>query len=230
MTGKYYMLVNPYVEGSVDKVFKADNSLKAAKMAYDSLSKYFNSSVKNFKFTLLKLKSDSIDTNKKSLNRFNLEKYGGGSTKLFKNDNFSHFIVSESKSSNNKVSYTINKFQGEIENIDYLISRINEIQNNFRGNRTESISSTESSSTESSEQEGGDKSKYDKKDKDDSDDSDDSPDYKVKRSYFFDPISYWYYYPSLYPKDLLLLPTYVSPLSFPLVVDTVSTLTVPLVF
>ena len=59
---------------------------------------------------------------------------------------------------------------------------------------------------------------------------DDSPDYKVRKSYFFDPISYWYYYPSLYPTDLLLLPTYVSPLSFPLVVDTVSSLTVPLVF
>lgn len=229
MTGKFYMLVNPYVEGSVDKVFKADNSLKAAKMAYDSLSKYFNNSVQNFKFTLLKLKSDSIETNEKSLSNFNLDKYGGGSNKLFKNDNFSHFIVSESRSNNNKVSYTINKFEGEIQNTDYLITRINEIQNNFKNHNTESNSSSteSSSSSSSSEQEGGDKSKY--KD-DDSDDSDDSPDYRTKKSYFFDPISYWYYYPSLYPKDLLLLPTYISPLSFPLVVDSVSSLSIPLPF
>ena len=73
--GKYYMLVNPYIEGTIPKIFKADNSLLASKAAYDSISKYFNNQVPEFKFTLLKLKSDNID-NISNLNRFKLEDYG----------------------------------------------------------------------------------------------------------------------------------------------------------
>ena len=52
MSGKYYMLVNPYIEGTTPKIFKADNSQLAAKAAYESMSKYFNNSVSNFDLPL----------------------------------------------------------------------------------------------------------------------------------------------------------------------------------
>jgi len=71
------MLINPYIEGSLPKVFQADNSIKAAKKAYETLSNYFNNSVHNFKFTLLKVKSDSVDEKKSQISNFNLEQYGG---------------------------------------------------------------------------------------------------------------------------------------------------------
>ncbi len=269
MSGKYYMLVNPYIEGKTDKVFRADNSLEAAKMAYDSVSKYFNNSVHNFKFSMLKLKSDAINSDKAQLNKFNLEQYGGSNksttTKRFSKDNFSHFVVSESLDTKNNVNYKIKRFQGKIENIDHLVSNIMKIQQKMKkakrsakadkaqasseettsdqtgsgrsdsssdssassntGSSSTGSSSTGSTSSEStgsesfSEQNGGKKSKYDE------DDDDDSPDYYVKKSYYYDPISYWYYYPSMYPLDRLYMPTFVSPLSFPYVLDFTPSIT-----
>ena len=237
MSGKYYMLVNPYVEGNISKVFKAENSLKAAKMTYENLSKYFNNSVKNFKFTLLKIKSDSINTNKHQLNEFNLHQYGGDSLHKFNSQNFSHFVVNE-KINNNEVKYMINKLDVNLDNnaIKILTSKIYDIQNKYgKHNLNQSISSeTLTSSTNSSDssldttenntssinnQKGG---KHKKNKYDDSDDSsDDSPDYRVRPN-VLDPINYWYYNPLFYPyinDEMLWLPNFVSPLSFPYIFD-----------
>lgn len=226
MSGKFYMLVNPYIEGNISKIFKADNSMKAAKMIYESISKYFNNSVNNFKFTILKLKSDSVKTKNDELNAFNLGQYGGSSkNKKFSTENFSHFIVNENVGKRNEVDFTIKKYTGKIENLQTLIDNVIDIQKQLKKSIRSAKNSSDSARSESesdsinSDQEGGKKSKYDDDDGDDEDDEDDSPDYHVKKSYYYDPISYWYYYPSLYTLDRLYLPTFISPLSFPYIVD-----------
>ena len=60
MPGKFYMLVNPYIEGKTQKIFEADNSLIAAQQAYESVSKYFSNEVPEYHFSLLKLNNPAI--------------------------------------------------------------------------------------------------------------------------------------------------------------------------
>ena len=228
MPGKYYMLVNPYIEGTTQKVFKADNSQLAAKTAYESISKYFNNSVHNFKFSLLKVKSDSIDTNSKKIN---LQQYGGNAdNKRFDKKNFSHFIVKENLKSNGEVDFSINQYSGSVDNLQHLIDNVMKIQSKFRKAKKQSKKQTSNSASESDSQSasqsasqsnsqyGGKKSKS-KYDDDDDDDEDDEPDYFVSKTFYYDPISYWYYSPSVYALDRLYLPTFISPLSFPYVLD-----------
>ena len=301
-SGKFYMLVNPYIEGTTPKVYKAENSLKAAKIAYDTVSKYFNNSVHNFKFSLLKLKSESVNTKNDKTNEFNLKQYSGNTeSKNFNSKNFSHYTVSEKINKNNTVNYEIKTYSGQIDNLQHLINNVFKIQQKFinaeknnksnpeskhvsnsntkhsnasnsssgseSGSRSGSGSSSKSSSGSSSSsssgsgteseshnytgginlennmrssqyggaehdissimsQNGGKKLKLknvlddDEDDSDDFDDSDDddSPDFFIKK-YSYDPISYWYYYPSIYSLDRLYLPTFISPLSFPYVLD-----------
>lgn len=49
-----YTLVNPQILGSMDTKIKADNSLKAAKQFYKSLSEHFNNTIPQFHFTIQK--------------------------------------------------------------------------------------------------------------------------------------------------------------------------------
>ena len=268
------MLTNPYIEGDANKVFKAINSLEASKMAYEEISKYFNNSVHNFRFSLLKLKSDSVDEQNLKPNKFNLLQYGGGiENNKFNANNFSHFEVSEKITKNGEVDYSIKKYNGTINNIEHLVKNIMEIQNKLKSKKnkkmSESSDSTDQSgsgseeSDSSDEQHGGNISSssdsyqiggdninsssdsyqiggdnninsssdsyqigggHDKKSKYDEDDDDDSPDYYVKKNYIYDPIYYWYYYPSLYSIDRLFLPTFVSPLSPTYVIDLLPTI------
>jgi hypothetical protein len=258
MSGKYYMLINPYIEGDANKVFKAINSLEASKMAYEEISKYFNNSVHNFRFSLLKLKSDSVDEQNLKPNKFNLLQYGGGiENNKFNANNFSHFEVSEKITKNGEVDYSIKKYNGTINNIEHLVKNIMEIQNKLKSKKnkkmSESSDSTDQSGSGSEESDSSDKQHggnissssdsyqiggdnninsssdsyqigggNDKKSNYDEDD-DDSPDYYVKKNYIYDPIYYWYYYPSLYSIDRLFLPTFVSPLSPTYVLDLLPT-------
>ena len=250
MSGKYYMLVNPYIEGTTPKIFNADNSQLAAKKAYESMSKYFNNSVHNFNFTLLKIKSDDVQNDAKKIN---LQQYGGESdNKRFNKKNFSHFTVSEQLKKNGEVDFSIQQYNGQVNNLEYLVNKVMKIQEKFikakkiakksttesdsqslnqseasrrSQSQTQSQSQSDSQSqsqsqsqseSDSNQHGGAKKSKYD----DDDDDDDDSPDYFVSKTYYYDPISYWYYLPSVYPLDRLYLPTFVSPLgSFPYVLD-----------
>jgi hypothetical protein len=220
---KNYMLVNPYIEGNIQKVFKADNSLNAAKMAYGAISKYFNNSIHNFKFTLLKLKSDAVNSEQINID---LKQYGGSNNSRFNTNNFSHFIVNEKLNSEGKVSFNINKFNGNVNNLSHLVNNVMRLQKKFKKAKTNGValnqlseslgSEVSSESSDSISQDGGKKkSKYD----DDEEDDEDSPDYYVKKSYYYEPITYWYYTPAVYPLDLLYLPTFTTPLSFPYVVD-----------
>lgn len=220
--GKNYMLANPYIEGNIQKVFQADNSLSAAKKAYDAMSKYFNNSIHNFKFTLLKLKSDAVNSEQVNVD---LKQYGGKNNNRFNTNNFSHFIVNEKTNSNGEVSFNINKFNGTVNNLSNLVNNVMRLQKKFKNAKnngvalnqlSESLGSEVSSETSDSiSQDGGKKhSKYDE-----DEEEDDSPDYYVKKSYYYEPITYWYYTPAVYPLDLLYLPTFTTPLSFPYVVD-----------
>lgn len=231
---KSYILVNPYIEGQMSKIFQAENSLVAADKAYQQLSGYFNNSVKKFHFTLLKLKTDSF--NEKS---FNLREYAKSNKKYLDAKYFSNFEASEHLTGEKEVKYSINNLSGEISQnaVDHLVSNINKIQKKSKkskksknskrskkskksSSRSGSESGSESVTSHSSQssQNGGKRSKYE----DDDDDDDDSPDnyYKV-----INPISYYYYYPYFYdtyvynPEPYFYVPTFVSPLSFPLVID-----------
>ena len=147
-SGKFYMLVNPYIAGSTPKIFKADNSFTASKQAYESVSKYFNNEVPSFNFTLLKLKSGAIE-NESKLQNLNLEEYGkNASSKLFNKNNFSHFTVEEQQKSKGQVSFTINKFEGKVSNLDTLMNNIFKIQQKYKSNQTGGNSSDDSSSSQ----------------------------------------------------------------------------------
>ena len=226
---KSYILVNPYIEGNMSKIFQAENSLIAADKAYQQISGYFNNSIKKFHFTLLKLKSDSF--NEES---FNLREYVESNKKYLDTKYFSNFEASEHITGKTEVNYTIKNLSGEITKnaVDHLVSNINKIQKKSKKSKRPKkskskksellISSSSGSSSESSSvssQRGGKRSKYDD---DDDDDDDDSPDNFVK---VINPISYYYYYPYFYdtyiynPDPFFYVPTFVSPLSFPLVID-----------
>ena len=76
---KTYELVNPFILGTFDRKYTADNSLQAAHLAYQSLSQYFTGHIPRFKFTLQRVKSNYF--------------LGGG-----KEDDYLHFETYETKS------------------------------------------------------------------------------------------------------------------------------------
>lgn len=123
---KNYLLVNPYIEGNMNKIFQAENSLVAADKAYQQISGYFNNSVKKFHFTLLKLKSDSFDEK-----TFNLKEYTTQNKKYLNAKYFSNFEASEHLSGE-EVKYRISNLSGEINQnaVKHLVSNINKIQKN----------------------------------------------------------------------------------------------------
>ena len=54
---KTYELVNPFIMGTFDRKFEAENSLQAAHMAYQSLSQHFVGHMPRFKFCMQRVKS-----------------------------------------------------------------------------------------------------------------------------------------------------------------------------
>jgi len=187
---KSYLLVNPYIEGSMDKVFSANNSLDAANKAYSTISKYFSNSIPNFKFTLLRMKDSQVQS--------------GGDYSSFNftaknNKHLLHFKVKESKNNNSdRVDFSIQPFSGKLV-------LINEFKQSLQKHTNRHTNKS-----------GGKKSKFD-----DDDSSSDSELYekKVKKSYIIDPITYWWYNPFIYYTDSIYIPSFVSPLSFPYVID-----------
>jgi len=65
---KSYILVNPYIEGSINKKFKTKSVIDAANLSYETLSKYFSNNLPKFSFTLQKAGTDKFyhfDVNEK---------------------------------------------------------------------------------------------------------------------------------------------------------------------
>lgn len=94
-----YTLVNPQVVGSMKTQIKSDNSLKAAKQFYKSLSEHFNNTIPKFHFTI--------------------QKGGSGKGKYY------HFKVTEEKDGD-EVDFTLEpiKLSNENESIERFESRV----------------------------------------------------------------------------------------------------------
>ena len=136
---KTYELVNPFILGTFNRKFNADNSLQAAHMAYQSLSQYFTGHMPRFKFTLQRVKSS--------------HQTGGG-----KSNDYLHFETYEKKKvlENKKVKgieYVIKPLQS-LTNIDNFQQKL---QNFIKRKKlsTNTMTSEESESN-SEEQRGGD--------------------------------------------------------------------------
>jgi len=197
---KNYLLVNPYIEGSLEKVFSANNSLDAADKVYSSISKYFSNSIPNFKFTLMRIKDSHVQSGGDYSN-FDFTKKN--------NKHLLHFKVNETHVNNtDKVDFSITPYSGKLVLLDQfkesLQNHLNRSKNKTNKNKTNKT--------------GGKKSKFD----DDSSSSDSDSDFKttrVKKNYIIDPITYWWYNPFIYYTDQIYIPSFVSPLSFPYVID-----------
>jgi hypothetical protein len=95
---KTYELVNPFILGTFNRKFNADNSLQAAHMAYQSLSQYFTGHMPRFKFSLQRVKKSYMT--------------GGG-----KEDDYLHFETFEKKLENKGIEYAIKPIKSDV-NID----------------------------------------------------------------------------------------------------------------
>lgn len=94
-----YTLVNPQIVGSMKTQIKADNSLKAARQFYKSLSEHFNNTIPKFHFTI--------------------QKGGSGKGKYY------HFKVSEEKNGD-EVDFTLEqlKLKQSEEDIERFENRL----------------------------------------------------------------------------------------------------------
>ena len=182
-----YTLINPYIKGKFETTMKAKNSHEAATNLYKNLSEHFSNELSEFYFTLQK----------------------GGK--------YYHFKVNEKKNKN-EVLYDINEFHITDEN--YMDTKFK--------------SKLDAYKAKIEDQDGGSKPKKKKKSKkhhkksksSKSSHSDDSSDYssdsddiyiRTRKSYYTEPIYYWWYDPYIYNIDTLMIPSiypYTTPAAF----------------
>lgn len=84
-----YILTNPWIHGDFKPIFKGDTPLEAANEAYKNISKFFGSNMKEYFFTIQKIK--------------NKNNIGNG-----KNSDYKHFLVSEKRGVNNNKAIKLN--------------------------------------------------------------------------------------------------------------------------
>ena len=194
---KTYKLTNPYVMGSMNTEFQAKSSLEAAKDAYDNLSQYFGNHMPVYRFTLKRLSNNGNII--------------GGSP-----SSFLHFEVNE----------TTNKS----DTVNYEIKKINGVKSSVVSNYQKRVNKVVQQDLEQKEQKGGAKKKFIHGT--DDDDDDETSDYfdlvadKPRRGpLVYEPISYYWYDPFLYPLvDRWYVPTFVLPLQPRVVFDSHSLL------
>jgi hypothetical protein len=125
-----YLLINPYIEGSLDTVVRAKNSFSAGKKLYNTISNYFTNQVDNFYMTVQNLETKDL----------------------------SHFKIGEKRDENNTVNFNLAKlddrFNPDLEK--KLITSIEKLSKQSGGkhhhrNRKEDDESSSSSSSSSEE-------------------------------------------------------------------------------
>jgi len=215
-----YKLVNPYIIGSMNTTFEANSSMEAAKQAYENVSKYFGNSMPSYRFTLKRLSSDS--------------KIMGGSEK-----SFLHFEAKETKGKNDLVNFEINQIKGA-KDIKNFQQRLNKVANqdikiksqleggkpkkgSYKSKREVSGINSESSVIAPKKQYVESKSKYNDDDYDDdlSDYFDVNYDRHRNKPIIYEPISYYWYDPYIYPlTDSWFMPTFVLPIQPQIAIDT----------
>ena len=176
---KNYILINPQIQGSIDTKFKTHSALDAAKIAYETLSKYFSNNIPKFSFTLQK----------------------GGSDKLY------HFDVTEKITSENKIRYNIteNKNVTNLENFKKFLEDSDE-KIKGGGSDEEQTGGKHHKKKHKKKYKFDDD---DSSSSSDSSSSDEDYYYYYKPLNRSQPITYWAYYPSLYNLQKIYVPTFV---------------------
>lgn len=95
---KSYMLVNPFFDGNLTNVYKAESPIVAAKNAYTSVSKYFSNAVKSFRFTMYRMSKG--------------ERPGGINFEKADVNKFLHFKVKEIAGKDGIVDYVLKPIKG----------------------------------------------------------------------------------------------------------------------
>jgi len=88
MSEAHYLLVNPYIEGNVHKMFRASSPNGAAKEAWMEISKYITGAMPTFHISLQRASNDTLY----------------------------HFKIEEGKDSNDRVSFTVEQYMPNIAN------------------------------------------------------------------------------------------------------------------
>jgi hypothetical protein len=197
---KSYKLVNPYIIGSMETTFQAESSLKAAQKAYDNLSQYFGNHMPEFNMTLKRLSTDG--------------KVIDGAP-----GSFLHFNVKE-------------KAKGKSDEITYEIKEISGVEKKKVVSFQERLNKVANQDNHMQEQNGGvvhKKKKYVDGPTDDDDELSDYFDLDYERPrrgpLVYEPISYYWYDPFVYPLvDRWYVPTFVLPLQPRVVFDSHSLL------
>jgi len=213
-----YKLVNPYIIGSMTTTFEANSSMEAAKQAYENVSKYFGNTIPSYRFSLKRLSSDS--------------KIMGGSEK-----SFLHFEAKEKKGKNNIVNFEINQIKAD-KDIKNFQQRLNKVVNqdmkmkshldggkskktSHKAKREVSGISSESSVVPPKKRFVENRSSYDDYDDDLSDYFDVEYDRKRNKPLIYEPISYYWYDPYIYPfTDAWFMPSFVLPIQPQIAIDT----------
>ena len=106
-TKNAYRLINPYIEGSMDRVARASNSFSAGKKLYNTISKYFTNHVDNFYMTIQNVETKEL----------------------------SHFKIDEKRGNNGTVDYNLvglhDNFNPDIEK--KLISNVEKLEKQSGG-------------------------------------------------------------------------------------------------
>ena len=186
-----YKLVNPYIIGSMETNFKGKDSLEAANKAYQEVSQYLGNSMPDFKFTLKRMSKDG--------------RVVGGSENSFK-----HFQVKEKREGGSNISYAITEIEMNPKiKIEHFQESLNKVVH------------------QDAKLSGGKSGKKYVKGNDYGDDDEDLSDYfdrsdrPRKGPLVYEPISYYWYNPYLYPfSDKFYVPTFVLPLQPRVIFDT----------
>lgn len=126
-----YVLVNPYIEGTLKTKIKAKNSNEAAHLIYNDLAQHFNNSVNKFHFTLQKGSSGEG-----GLYHFEVKER--------KNDNEVTFAIKELSLKNNLELE--NKFKNNLEKIKNRLNQDGGKHKSKHRKHKESKDSSDSSS------------------------------------------------------------------------------------
>lgn len=122
-TKNIYRLINPYIEGSINTVVKANNSFDAGKKIYHDISKYFTNQVDDFHMTIQNLETKAL----------------------------AHFKIDEKRDDTGTVNFNLVKldknFDKQLE--EKMVNHIDKLGRQTGGRRRDDSSSDSSSSSDS---------------------------------------------------------------------------------
>jgi hypothetical protein len=185
---KGFKLVNPLIIGQFNTEYKAENGLEAISQFWNDLSTHLTNNLPSLYVTL--------KDGQNNLSHYKIEEKLSGGSKI------TDFNISEFK---------LNLSQKAQQNFIEKVARFEQKTNNMIAKQLGGAKSKAHQSREHKESK--DKRYKDSSSSSSSDDSDDEDYYnfsKYKR--LTQPISMWYYAPTLYGVNSLFVPTFVNPI------------------